>query len=114
MQLFADISGRPVHVPASTQIPARGAAMFGAVAARASGLHVGGFDTIGEAVARLRPAMAHSYAPDPAATEIYDGVYQAYRGLHDTLGVAHPEWLHGLKALRRDAHARTADATPVA
>ncbi len=35
MQLLADTTGRPVHVPASTQIPARGAALFGAVAAGA-------------------------------------------------------------------------------
>ncbi len=65
MQLLADITGRPVHVPASGQIPARGAAMFGAVAAGTSGLHSDGFDDIGEAVKRLRPAIARSYAPDP-------------------------------------------------
>ena len=33
MQLLADVSGRPVSVPASSEIPARGAALFAAVAA---------------------------------------------------------------------------------
>jgi len=33
MQLLADTSGLRVSVPDSTQIPARGAALFGAVAA---------------------------------------------------------------------------------
>ena len=103
MQLFADISGRPVHVPASTQIPARGAAMFGAVAAGNSGLHAGGFSDIAAAVARLRPEMAHSYTPDASATAVYDQVNDVYRGLHDTLGRQHVEWLHGLKALRRES-----------
>jgi L-ribulokinase len=103
MQLFADISGRPVHVPGSTQIPARGAAMFGAVAAGRSGLHSGGFADIAAAVERLRPEIAHSYAPDSSSTGVYDRVYEVYRGLHDTLGEAHVEWLHGLKAVRRDA-----------
>jgi L-ribulokinase len=101
MQLFADISGRPVHVPASTQIPARGAAMFGAVAAGSSGLHAQGFSDIGAAVARLRPQLAHTYQPDLAATAVYDRVYETYRGLHDVFGVEHVEWLHGLKELRR-------------
>jgi L-ribulokinase len=106
MQMFADITGRPVHVPASTQIPARGAAMFGAVAAGASGLHTDGFRDIAEAVARLRPEIAHSYTPDVRAGEVYDRVYEAYSGLHDALGVEHVGWLHGLKQIRRDAHER--------
>jgi L-ribulokinase len=103
MQLFADISGRPVHVPGSTQIPARGAAMFGAVAAGTSGLHSGGFSDIAAAVERLRPDIAHSYTPDSSSASVYDRVYEVYRGLHDTLGATHVEWLHGLKAVRRDA-----------
>ena len=84
MQLLADITGRPVHVPASQQIPARGAAMFGAVAA--GRLHNEGFSDIAEAVARLRPAVGRSYTPEAAATETYERVYEIYRGLHDTLG----------------------------
>jgi len=107
MQMFADITGRPVHVPGSTQIPARGAAMFGAVAAGASGLHAEGFGGIAEAVARLRPEIAHSYTPDVRAGEVYDRVYDAYRGLHDALGVEHVGWLHGLKQIRRDSHERS-------
>jgi L-ribulokinase len=103
MQLFADISRRPVHVPGSTQIPARGAAMFGAVAAGASGLHSGGFSDIAAAVERLRPDIAHSYTPDASSAGVYNRVYEVYRGLHDTLGATHVEWLHGLKAVRRDA-----------
>jgi L-ribulokinase len=103
MQLFADISGRPVHVPGSNQIPARGAAMFGAVAAGRSGLRSGGFADIAAAVERLRPEIAHSYMPDASSAGVYDRVYEIYRGLHDTLGKEHVEWLHGLKGVRRDA-----------
>jgi L-ribulokinase len=113
MQLFADISGRPVHVPASTQIPARGAAMFGAVAAGTSGLHSSGFSDIAAAVERLRPATAHSYAPDAAATSVYDRVNEVYRGLHDTLGRDHVEWLHALKRTRGDLRARSSELSVV-
>jgi L-ribulokinase len=103
MQVLADITGRRVHVPSSGQIPARGAAMFGAVAAGTSGLHSDGFHNIGEAVKRLRPAIVRTYAPDPMATETYESVYRIYRGLHDALGSEHAGWMHGLKHLRRDA-----------
>jgi L-ribulokinase len=100
MQLFADITGRPIDVPDSPQIPARGSAMFGAVAA---GPLTGGFPGIAEAVARLRPATAHSYTPDSTATDTYERVYAIYRGLHDTFGQDHVEWMHELKSLRRTA-----------
>jgi L-ribulokinase len=95
MQVLADVSGRPVHVPASTQIPARGAALFGAVAA-------GAFPDIGAAVAATRPAVARSYAPDPAATAVYDRVYAIYRDLYESLGSSRPELLHELKRIHRE------------
>ena len=112
MQMFADVSGRPVHVPASPQIPARGAAMFGAVAARTSGLHEDGFTDIADAVTQLRPELAQSYTPERSNTEVYDRVYEIYRGLHDTLGREHVDWLHGLKALRRTEHEDSAQTIP--
>jgi L-ribulokinase len=97
MQLFADITGRPVEVPRSSQIPARGAALFGAVAA---GQLTGGYQDITAAVTALRPEIARSYTPHTATTPVYDRVYEIYRGLHDTFGREHIEWLHGLKRLR--------------
>jgi L-ribulokinase len=95
MQLMADISGRPVHVPASGEIPARGSALFGALAA-------GVFDTIGDAIAATRPATARSYAPDPEATAVQDRVYAIYRSLYQTLGSSQSELLHGLKRIRTE------------
>ena len=68
MQLLADTSGRPVYVPDSSEIPARGAALFGGVAA-------GVFKDISAAVAATRPASAHTYRTDPAAKATYDRVY---------------------------------------
>jgi L-ribulokinase len=99
MQLLADTSGRPVHVPSSREIPARGAAMFGAVAA---GVH----GDIAGAIEATRPAGARTYAPDPSATEIYDQVYAIYRGVYETLGRAQVDLLHGLKRIRAQTAAR--------
>jgi L-ribulokinase len=93
MQLIADTSGRSVRVPESTQIPARGAALFGAVAG-------GAFANIESAVAATRPEIARSYEPDPEAGSIYDEVYAVYRELYETLGRSQVEILHRLKRTR--------------
>ncbi len=93
MQLLADTSGRPVRVPDSTQIPARGAALFGAVAG-------GAFEDIEAAIAATRPPIARSYAPDPEAGAVYERVYAIFRELHDILGQSHANLLHDLKRVR--------------
>ena len=99
MQLLADTSGRRVLVPDSTEIPARGSAMFGAVAA---GPEAGGFTDIMSAIDALAPGTAATYDPDPAAVEIYEQLYPLYRRLHDTLGCQPAELLHELKRIRED------------
>jgi L-ribulokinase len=93
MQLIADISGRRVRVPSSREIPARGSALFGAVAA-------GAFDDIRAAIAATRPPDATSYSPEPAASEVYDRVYAVYRQLYETLGQTQVDLLHELKRIR--------------
>ena len=97
MQLLADTSGRRVIVPGSSEIPARGAALFGAVAA---GPKAGGFPDIMAAIDALAPGTGAVYEPDPAAVAVYDELYQLYRQLHDTLGRDQVELLHSLKRIR--------------
>jgi ribulose kinase len=92
-----------VHVPASTQIPARGAALFGAVAA-------GHFPDIEAAVEATRPQIARSYEPDGGAKAVYDDVYEVYRELYETLGRSQAELLHKLKRIRGGATAPVAAA----
>jgi len=82
-------------VPASGEIPARGAALFGAVAA-------GVYPDIASAIAATRPQIARTYAPDPGRKAIYDQVYAIYRSLYETLGRSQVELLHGLKRIRTD------------
>jgi L-ribulokinase len=93
MQLLADTSGREVHVPSATEIPARGAALFGAVAA-------GVFEDIEAAIAATRPKSVRTYTPDPTAKRTYDRVYEIYRTLYEMLGRSHVELLHELKRIR--------------
>ena len=95
MQLLADTSGRTVSVPASGEVPARGSALFGAVAA-------GHFADIGRAIAATRPGAARTYHPEPARQAVYDDVYAIYRALYERLGQREVELLHGLKRIRSE------------
>jgi L-ribulokinase len=95
MQLLADTSGREVHVPDVKEIPARGAALFGAVAA-------GVFDDIASAISATRPTSLRTYTPDPAAKQTYDRVYAIYRRLYEILGRSEVDLLHGLKRIRTE------------
>jgi len=95
MQLIADTVGLPVKIPASSEIPARGAALFGAVAA-------GAFDDVTAAIAATRPAIARTYTPDPAAKAVFDRVYAVYREFYELLGRSRVELLHDLKRIRID------------
>jgi len=105
MQLLADTSGRQVAVPGSTEIPARGAALFGAVAA---GAEAGGFADIMDAINALSPAIGATYEPDPAAVAVYEQLYPLYGRLHDTLGRQPAELLHELKRIRESSAPRGA------
>ncbi|HEY2317272.1 MAG TPA: ribulokinase, partial [Solirubrobacteraceae bacterium] len=98
MQLIADTSGLTVNVPSWHEIPARGAALFGAVAA-------GVYDDIDAAIEATRPSSSRTYTPEPAAKEVYDRVYAIYRTLYETLGRSEVQLLHGLKKIRAEAAA---------
>jgi L-ribulokinase len=92
MQLLADTSGRQVHVPDVSEIPARGAALFGAVAA-------GHYDDIRSAIEATRPQTVRTYDPDLEAKKTYDRVYEIYRALYEYLGRSEVRLLHDLKRI---------------
>jgi len=100
MQLLADVTGLPVAVPEAREIPARGSALFGALAA---GSPRGGFDDVERAVAELSPAVSRRYDPSQHHRATYDELYSVFSSLHDELGRRHVEWLHHLKEIRRAA-----------
>ncbi len=96
MQLLADTSGLTVHVPSWREIPARGSALFGAVAA-------GVYDDIDAAISATRPSSSRTYTPEPAAKQVYDRVYAIYRTLYESLGRSEVSLLHDLKRIRAEA-----------
>jgi len=99
MQIYADVTGREVKIAASTQTPALGSAMFGALAA---GKAAGGYDTIQEASAAMAGLRDEVFTPIPAHTAVYDKLYAEYVTLHDTFGRGANDVMKRLKALRAE------------
>jgi L-ribulokinase len=83
MQVYADVCGLELKLPASTQTPCLGSAMFGAVAATAA---EGGYDSIVEAAEHMARLRDRSFRPNPAHRAVYDELYEEYRALHDLFG----------------------------
>ena len=97
MQIYADVTGRTIKVARSSQAPALGAAMFGAVAA---GPEAGGYRTITEAAERMAGLKDVVYRPDRERQAVYEELYREYVQLHDHFGRGANDVMKRLKAMR--------------
>src|SRR5262245_30553051 len=79
MQIYADVTGRPIKVAESEQTSALGAAMHAAVAA-------GAYPNIGGAAKKMAPVRKGVYQPNANHKLIYDQLYAEYTRLHDLFG----------------------------
>ena len=94
MQIYADVTDRAIQISGSGQTCALGAAIFGAVVA---GSAAGGYDTTEEAQAAMASVKDITYEPNPDHHAVYAELYQLYKRLHDTFGVAgHSDCLYEL------------------
>lgn len=98
MQIYSDVTGLPIKVAKSSQTPALGAAMFGAVAA---GKERGGFESIFEAAEKIPRLKDEIYKPIAFNVEIYDKIYREYKMLHDYFGRGANDVMKRLKALKK-------------
>jgi L-ribulokinase len=85
MQIYADVTGRPMTVSRSAQTCALGAAIAGAVVA-------GIYPNCETAQKKMTGIKARVFKPNPRAHEVYQHLYQLYRKLHDAFGTR--DW-HG-------------------
>ncbi|HEX2950617.1 MAG TPA: ribulokinase [Armatimonadota bacterium] len=97
MQIYADVTGRPMRISASNQTPALGSAMHAAVAA---GSAAGGYDTIQDAATVMARVKDEQYEPIPDNQTIYHELYAEYVRLHDYLGRGDNDVMKRLKALK--------------
>jgi len=79
MQIYADVTGRPMKVSRSAQTCALGSAIAAAVVA---GAHRN-YATAQKKMTGLKPKI---YKPDPKAHAVYRELYPLYRTLHDAFG----------------------------
>ena len=100
MQIFCDVLGREIRVARSTQAPALGSAMLGAVAA---GKANGGYDAIEDASREMGGIQERIYKPNPDAQAVYEQLFQEYVLLHDYFGRGGSDVMKRLKRIRNAA-----------
>jgi L-ribulokinase len=106
MQMYADVTGRPLRIVASAQAPALGSAIHAAVAA-------GCYPDVATAADAMGGLRSDGYAPEPARTTAYDRLYAEYRTLHDYFGRGGNDAMLRLRAVRNTAMSEsTLAATP--
>jgi L-ribulokinase len=94
LQIYADVTGRPIQVAASAQTCALGAAMHAAVAA-------GAWPDIRTATRRMVQPSRQRYRPNRENKPAYDRIYAEYSRLHDLFGRDANSTMKVLKRLRR-------------
>jgi L-ribulokinase len=83
MQIYADVTGRPIKISRSPQTCALGAAIAGAVVAGAA---AGGYSNYPDAQKAMTGLKSRVFKPNPAAHAVYEELYALYRKLHDAFG----------------------------
>ena len=100
MQIYADVTGRPMKISRSAQTCALGSAIAAAVVA---GAHKN-YATAQRKMTGLKPKI---FKPDPKAYAVYRELYAIYKKLHDAFGTR--EWsgnLHGVMKQLIDIRSR--------
>ncbi|MBE0543628.1 MAG: ribulokinase [Verrucomicrobia bacterium] len=93
MQIYADVTGRPMKVSRSAQTCALGAAIAGAVVA-------GTYPNCEAAQKKMTGIKAGVFKPNPMAHAVYQQLYPLYRKLHDAFGTR--EWSGNLFDVMKD------------
>ncbi len=85
VQIYADVTGRPMKLARSAQTCALGAAIFGAVAA---GPRRGGHASVERAQRAMCGLKSAVFKPSAPARRVYDELFAIYQRLHDAFGVS--------------------------
>jgi L-ribulokinase len=93
MQIYADVTRRPLSLIGSEQGPALGSALHAAVAA-------GAYPDVPAAAAAMGRKTDRAYLPDAESAAVYDDLYAEYRTLHDYFGRGGNEVLHRLRGIK--------------
>jgi L-ribulokinase len=83
MQIYADVTGRPMKISRSPQTCALGAAIAGAVVA---GKATGGYSNFAAAQKAMTGLKPKVFKPNAKAHAVYKELYALYKQLHDAFG----------------------------
>jgi L-ribulokinase len=100
MQVYADVTNRPIKVARSPQAPAVGSAMFGAVAA---GAKRGGYDSIFDAAKTMGGVKDKVFRPREREHVAYRKLFDEYVLLHDHFGRGANDVMKRLKRIKAGA-----------
>ena len=99
MQIYADILKLPIRIGGTTQGPALGSAIFGAVAA---GKDAGGYDSVFDAAKVMGKLRDTVYTPIAENAAVYDKLYAEYSTLHDYFGKGENDVMKRLKDIKKE------------
>lgn len=97
MQIYADVLNRNIRIARSSQTPALGSAIFGAVAA---GSACGGYDDVASAASKMGGTSDVEYHPIPENVAAYQTLYEEFLTLHDYFGCGENNILKKLRKSR--------------
>jgi L-ribulokinase len=100
MQIYADVTRRPLGLAGSAQGPALGSAIHAAVAA-------GCYPDVPTAAEAMGSLERDRFRPDEERAKVYDELYREYRALHDYFGRGGNDALLRLRSLRNTVQARS-------
>ncbi|MBW8349511.1 ribulokinase [Bacillus sp. IITD106] len=100
MQIYSDVLNTEIKISASSQTPALGSAMFGAVAA---GKERGGYDSIEDAAKEMGRVKDETYKPNADNVKVYDKLYAEYEKLYDYFGRGENNVMKRLKEIKLNA-----------
>jgi len=106
MQIFADVTGKPIRIAGSKNSGALGSAVLASLAA---GSKAGGYDTIGEATKVMANLTEIEYKPNPLHSAIYDELYRNYVELHDYFGRGQSNLMKDLKRIQKEVILKKAE-----
>jgi L-ribulokinase len=95
VQIYADVTGKPIYLAGSPQGPALGSAMHAAVAARL-------YPNINAAATAMGKLKDHPIRPLPQNQAIYEQLYAEYKLLYDYFGRGANDVMKRLKHIKRE------------
>jgi L-ribulokinase len=100
MQIYSDITNIQIRISGSSQAPALGSAIFGAVEA---GTKNGGYDSIFEASEVMGKLQDIVYTPNAENSKTYSKIYAEYELLHNYFGKGANDAMKRLKEIEKQA-----------